>query len=344
MIGRAASGISRAGRIVSLAAMCGLLAASPAVAQGGAPAAEPPTGQPLPWQIGLQPPASVVADEIHSFYNLINYLIIGIAFFVLLLLVWVVLAYREKANPTPRKTTHNTALEVAWTAIPVLILLVIAVPSFKLLYLQYSFPRPDLTIKAIGNSWYWKHEYPDLGNMAVTSNMLTDEEVLKQKLGADAFKQKYGALTGAALTRALYNDSKAVWAERKQPRLLAVDNEILVPVNKVVHVLVTSTDVIHSWTVPALGSKMDAVPGRITATWFKARREGVFYGQCSELCGRDHAFMPIAVRVVKDDVFKAWSTAVRGRDMRKAREIIEKAAAEQGGSTSLAAAGTPTHK
>lgn len=312
------------------------LATLPALAQS-----LPPTGQPLPWQYGLQPPATVVAEEIHYFYNLVNYLIIGIALFVLALMVWVVIAFREKANPTPRKTTHNTVLEIAWTAIPVLILLIIAVPSFKLLYLQYSFPRPDLTIKAIGNAWFWKHEYPDHGNMSVTSNMLTDEEVLKQKIGADEFKKRYGALTGTALSRKLLADAKSVWAERKQPRLLAVDNEILVPVNKVVHVLVTSTDVIHSWTIPAFGSKMDAVPGRITATWFKAKREGVFYGQCSELCGRDHAFMPIAVRVVKDQVFNDWAAAVRGRDMRKARQIIEKAAAEQAGSTSLAAVSAP---
>ena len=278
-----------------------LLATLPALAQS-----LPPTGQPLPWQIGLQPPATVVAEEIHYFYNLVNYLIIVIAIFVLILMIWVVVAFREKANPTPRKTTHNTTLEVAWTAIPVLILLIIAIPSFKLLYLQYSFPRPDLTIKAIGNSWYWKHEYPDFGNMSVTSNMLTDEEVLKQKIGAEEFKKRYGALTGTALSRQLLADARPIWAERKQPRLLAVDNEMVVPVNKVIRIQTTGADVIHAFAVPAFGIKIDSIPGRLNETWFKATKTGMFYGQCSELCGKDHAFMPIAVRVVSDQEFAAW--------------------------------------
>ena len=176
-----------------------------------------------------------------------------------------------------------------WTVIPVLILVVIAIPSFKLLYYQYSYPKADLTIKATGNQWNWTHAYPDQGNFSFTSVMLNDEE------------------RQARIDKGI-----------PAPRLLAVDNEVFVPVNKVVHVLVTASDVIHNWTIPSFGSKVDAVPGRVTATWFKAKQEGVFYGQCSELCGKDHAFMPIAVRVVKEEVFNDWVEAVKARDRRQA--------------------------
>ena len=172
---------------------------------------------------------------------------------------------------------------------------------------QYTYPQPDLTIKAVGNSWFWEHEYPDHGNITITTNMLGDEER----------------------------------AEREQrgipsPRLLAVDNEIVVPVNKVVHVLVTSNDVIHNWTVPSFGSKTDAVPGRVTSTWFKAEREGIYYGQCSELCGLNHAFMPIGVRVVSETVFNDWIGALQERDRKKAREILDKVALEHAGVTNVA--------
>lgn len=259
-------------------------------------------GQPAPRQLGMQEAATPIARELHTFHDLTNTIIIAIALFVLILLVYVMFRFREKRNPSPSSTTHHTLLEVAWTVIPILILVVIAIPSFKLLMNQYTYPKPDLTIKAIGNSWFWEHEYPDQGNFNVTSNMLNDEEVAERV-------------------------QKGIPA----PRLLAVDNEVVVPVNKVVHVLVTSNDVIHSWTVPSFGSKIDAVPGRVTSTWFQAEKEGVFYGQCSELCGLNHAFMPIAVRVVSEEVFNEWSGAMQAKDRKKAREIIEKVQLEQAG-------------
>ncbi|HKZ97741.1 MAG TPA: cytochrome c oxidase subunit II [Hyphomicrobiaceae bacterium] len=263
-------------------------------------------GQPLPGQIGLQLAATPVAREIHQFYDFTNLIIIAIAVFVLLLMLLVMVRFSEKRNPTPTATTHNTFLEVAWTVIPIFILVAIAIPSFKLLMLQYSYPKPDLTIKAIGNAWFWEHQYPDHGNFLVTSSVLSDEEVNA--------RIKKGIAT---------------------PRLLAVDNEIAVPVDKVVHVLVTSNDVIHAWTIPSFGSKTDAVPGRVTATWFKAEQEGIYYGQCSELCGINHAYMPIAVRVVSETVFDDWAAAMKAKDKKKAKEILDKVALEQAGVTNV---------
>lgn len=264
-------------------------------------------GHALPGQIGLQEAATPIARELHSFYDLTNTIIIAIAIFVLLLLIYVIFRFNEKSNPTPSTTTHHTLLEIAWTVVPILILVVIAIPSFKLLMNQYTYPKADLTIKAVGNAWFWEHEYPDYGNFVITSNMLTDEEA----------------------------------AERTQkgipsPRLLSVDNEIVVPLNKVVHVLVTSNDVIHNWTVQSFASKIDAVPGRLTSTWFQAEKEGMFYGQCSELCGLNHAFMPIAVRVVPEAVFAEWVAAMQAKDKKKAREILDKVALEQAGHKTVA--------
>lgn len=286
------------------AALAGLVAL---VAAPGTATAANGLGHAVPNQMGLQEPATPIAREIHSFYDLTNTIIIAIAIFVLILLLYVMFRFNEKRNPTPSTTTHHTLLEIAWTVIPILILVVIAIPSFKLLMDQYTYPKPDLTIKAIGNAWFWEHEYPDHGNFNITSTMLTDEEV----------------------------------AEREQkgipsPRLLSVDNEIVVPVNKVVHVLVTSNDVIHNWTIPSFGSKVDAVPGRLTSTWFQAEKEGIFYGQCSELCGLNHAFMPIAVRVVSDGVFNEWVAAIQAKDRKKAREILDKVALEQAGVKTVA--------
>lgn len=273
------------------AAMSALVGASPALAG---------TGQPSPWQMGLQGPATEIAEQINSFHDLVNVIIIAITVFVFILMVIVVFRFNEKANPTPSKTTHHTGLEVAWTIIPVFILIIIAVPSFKLLFAQYSYPKADVTLKATGNQWNWTYQYPDHGGFNFTSIMLNDAE------RADLVKKGIPA-----------------------PRLLAVDNEVVVPVGQVVHVLVTASDVIHNWTVPSFGSKVDAVPGRTTATWFRAKAEGVYYGQCSELCGKDHAFMPIAVRVVKPEVFQQWADAMKGRQRRRAKEIIEQAAIEQ---------------
>jgi cytochrome c oxidase subunit II len=274
------------------------LAGAGAVPAGLATAALAGTGQPSHWQMGMQGAATEMSEHIHWFHNvLVNPIIIGIAAFVLVLMIYVMYAFHEKRNPTPSTTTHNQLLEVAWTVIPVLVLLAIAVPSFKLLYAQYDFPKPDLTIKATGNQWNWTHTYPDQGGFSFTTVMLNDEE------------------RQARIKKGI-----------PSPRLLSVNNEIFVPVNKVVHVLVTGSDVIHNWTVPSFGTKVDAVPGRVSATWFKARQEGVFYGQCSELCGKDHAFMPIAIRVVTDAVFNEWAEAVKARDRKKVQEIQDRTA------------------
>jgi cytochrome c oxidase subunit II len=231
-------------------------------------------GQPSPWQLGLQQSVTPVMDNIIWFHDFLLYIITGIAGFVLVLLVVVMVRFNARANPIPSRTTHNTLLEVAWTIIPIVILLVIAVPSFKLLFYQLNPPAADLTVKATGKQWYWSYSYPDNGNFEFDSLMLRDPD--RQKM------------------------------QPEPPRLLGVDNEMVVPVNKTVHVITTSADVIHSFTVPSFGIKIDAIPGRINETWFRATREGVYYGQCSELCGKDHAFMPIAVRVVSEQDFAAW--------------------------------------
>jgi cytochrome c oxidase subunit II len=228
-------------------------------------------GQPTPWGLGLQEAASPVMADIHWFHNILLVIITAITAFVLILLLIVMLRFNARANPTPTRTTHNAVIEVVWTIVPVIILLAIAVPSFRLLFVQLDTPKPDLTVKATGKQWYWSYNYPDNGDFEFDS-LIVDEKDLKPG----------------------------------QPRLLTVDNEMVVPVNKVVHVLVTGADVIHSFAVPSFGIKIDAVPGRLNDTWFKATSEGRFHGQCSELCGKDHAFMPITVRVVNDAEFTAW--------------------------------------
>ena len=230
-------------------------------------------GQPSPWQMGFQQSAAPSMDEIIDFHNLVLWIIIAITVFVLALLLIIIVKFNAKANPTPSKTTHNTLLEVAWTVIPVVILVVIAIPSFRMLFKQLNIPQSDLTIKAAGNQWNWTYTYPD-EKIEFTSIMLTDAD------------------------RAKINPAP--------PRLLAVDNPIVVPVNKVIRVHVIGSDVIHAWAVPSFGVKIDAIPGRLNETWFKATREGVYYGQCSELCGKDHAFMPIEVRVLSEQAYAAW--------------------------------------
>jgi len=236
-------------------------------------------GQPSPWQLGLQEAGSPVMTDIESFHNLLLVITTAIAAFVLILLLIIMLRFNARANPAPSRTTHNTPLEIIWTIVPVIILVFIAVPSFRLLFLQLDEPKPDLTIKATGKQWYWSYSYPDNGNFEFDSLIVADKDL------------KPG-----------------------QPRLLTADNELVVPVNKVVHVLVTGADVIHSFAVPSFGIKMDAVPGRINDTWFKATKEGMFYGQCSELCGKDHAFMPITVHVVSDGDFAKWVKEHSGGD------------------------------
>lgn len=294
------------------------------------------TGQPIQGQVTLQNPVTPIAEEINTFHSRVNKIIIGIAAFVLILLAYVTFRFNERANPQPSRTTHNAALEVAWTVIPILILVVISIPSFRMLFNQYSFPKPDLTIKAYGNAWFWEHEYPD-EKIRITSNMITDEDVAKAKFGDADYAKRYTGLTPIARIKALYADTDPVWrgvekaptrfGEARLVRQLSVDNEIAIPVGKVVHLLITSNDVIHSWTIPSFGSKMQAVPGRVTATWFRADKIGVYYGQCSVLCGAQHSSMPIAVRVVADKDYAAWIVAVKARDLNKARSILQQATA-----------------
>src|SRR5258708_13698381 len=244
--------------------LLGLAVGGMAVAGSGAAFGE--LGQPAPWEFRLQGAASPVMEQITWFHNMLLWIISIITLFVLGLLVAIVVKFNAKANPVPSRTTHNTLIEVAWTLIPVLILVAIAVPSFRLLFLELDVPKADLTIKATGKQWYWSYAYPDNGKFEFDSLMAQD----------------------------------------KQPRLLGVAHAMVVPVNKGIRVQTTGADVIHSFAVPAFGIKIDAIPGRLNETWFKATKTGMFYGQCSELCGKDHAFMPIAVRVVSDQEFAAW--------------------------------------
>lgn len=249
--------------------LLGLAVAGLALVAGGTAFAE--TGQPKPWEYTLQEAASPVMENIISFHTLLFVLITVITLFVLALLIIVMVKFNAKANPVPSKTTHNTLIEVAWTLIPVLILVVIAVPSFRLLFQELDIPKPDVTVKATGKQWYWSYAYPDNGKFEFDSLLAQD----------------------------------------KKPRLLGVDNEMVVPVNKVIRVQTTAADVIHAFALPAFGVKIDAIPGRLNETWFKATQTGMFYGQCSELCGKDHAFMPIAIRVVSDQEFAAWAEAAK---------------------------------
>lgn len=291
-------------------------------------------GQPKPYELNLQPTVTPVGKQMAEFHDLLLVIITAISVFVLALLVYVIFRYNSKRNPTPSKFSHNTLLEFAWTLTPIFILVIISVQSFKLLFVQYDYPKPDLVIKAIGNQWYWDYEYPDQ-DLSFSANIVTDRMILERALGEDAVEKKYAGLEGRALGKALYKDAAQYWAKFKLPRLLATTQEVVVPVNKNVHVLVTAADVLHNWTVPAFGSKVDAVPGRLTSTWFRADRKGVYYGQCSELCGKDHAFMPISVRVVEQDVYDKWLAAMKEDDTEKAAKIIQ-ASIKQAGANKVA--------
>src|SRR5579863_9737506 len=244
-------------------------AAAALLACSGLPAA----ALPFNYETGFQPAASPVMERIETFHTELVWIIVAVCLFVLALLVWIVVKYRAGANPVPSKVHHNTLLEVAWTLIPVIILVFIAVPSFRLLYFEAVLPKPDVTIKAIGKQWFWTYEYP-------------------------------GAQAGFTYDSLGLSDADA--AKAGKPRLLGVDNPIYVPVNKVIQIDTAGADVIHSWAMPQMGVKMDAVPGRINHTWFKATQMGTFYGQCSELCGVRHAFMPIEVKVVSEADYEAW--------------------------------------
>jgi len=227
--------------------------------------------QPVDWQLGFQKAASETMRDIVNFHDkLLLPIIIAISVFVLFFFFFFCIRCRASVNPVPSKRTHNVAVEVLWTLIPCLILIVMAVPSFKILYKQDAIPKADITVKAIGYQWYWGYEYPD-------ENIFFDSYMIETK------------------------DLK-----ENEPRLLAVDNELVVPVNKVVKVMITANDVLHAWALPSFGVKRDAVPGRINETWFKAEKVGTYYGQCSELCGIKHAFMPIEVRVVTEEEYQDW--------------------------------------
>lgn len=309
-------------------AVAGVMLASVPMALAG-------VGQPSDRQVGMQGPVTPVAQAINVFHDYATVIIILIALFVLGLMVYVIVRFNERANPTPARFAHNTTVEVIWTVVPVLILIAIAVPSFRLLFLQYSYPAPDLTIKAIGNAWFWEHEYPDQG-LKLASNMVRDEDVLKAELGSDEFNKRYNSLPdGLPRLNRMQADAGPLWAKRGELRQLTVDNDIAVPVGKVVHLLVTANDVIHAWTIPSFGSKVQAVPGRVNATWFRADQIGVYYGQCSVLCGKEHASMPITVRVVSQQAFDNWVAAVKARDLGKAKQIL-KAETEPAGATRFA--------
>lgn len=223
------------------------------------------------WQIGMQPASSPVAERIHAMHDMLNVIIIAITLLVLGILAYVIFRFSAKRNPHPSKTAHNTLIEVIWTAVPVAILVVIAIPSVKLLYFEAQTTNYDMTLKVSGRQWYWNYTYPDNGNFAFDSVPVQDGDL------------KPG-----------------------EPRLLTVDNPVVVPVGATVQVLTTSDDVIHNWAVPSLGLKKDVTPGRVNETWFRADHEGTYYGQCSELCGVNHYFMPIVVIAVSRDKFDAW--------------------------------------
>ena len=233
------------------------------------------SAQPVPWQMGLQPAADERMTDIIGLHTFVLYIITLVCLFVLGLLIWIMIRFNAKANPTPSVTTHNTTLEVLWTVVPVLILVAIAIPSFRLLYFEDVIPPADMTVKAIGKQWFWTYEYPDNGNFTFDAQIVADRR--SQPVVADG-----------------------------PPRLLGTSNHVVVPVNKTVRLLTTGADVIHSWAIPAFGVKIDAVPGRINQSWFKAEKEGTYYGQCSELCGARHAYMPITVDVVSQEKFDMW--------------------------------------
>jgi cytochrome c oxidase subunit 2 len=278
--------------------------------------------QPEPWEINLQPAASPIMEMIHAFDNGILVVITLIVLFVLALLLYCTVRFNSRANPVPSKITHNTLVEVIWTVVPILILVGIAIPSFALLFAEHDparaiagfDPAKEMTVKATGNQWYWTYDYPDNGDVSFDSLMLQDNQRTDPV---------------------------------NQPRLLAVDNEMIVPVGVVVRMIIIGNDVIHSWAVPSLGVKIDAIPGRLNETWFRADREGVYYGQCSELCGQapatdmndlhGHAFMPIVVRAVAPDKFAAW-VAAAGKDLPGAYKLLAAAPKTNDGGDRLAVA------
>ncbi|MCZ4281777.1 cytochrome c oxidase subunit II [Kiloniella laminariae] len=232
--------------------------------------------QPTEWSLGLQEAATPVMEQIAEFHTLLMYIITGVTLLVLFLLLYVMFRFSEKRNPNPSTTSHNTLIEIIWTAVPVIILVIIAIPSFKLLYAADRNPDTEMTIKAIGKQWYWSYEYQDHGDFTFDAYMKAEDEL-----------------------------------EPGEPRLLATDNAVVVPVDTKIRLLVAGEDVIHSFAMPAFGLKLDAVPGRINETWFEATKTGTFYGQCSEICGTGHSYMPIMIKVVSKEEFNVWVEAAK---------------------------------
>jgi len=235
-------------------------------------AASAQADEPQPWETGFQAAASPVMERIEGFHTELLYIISAIAGFVLILLLYVIVRFNQRSNATASRTTHNTFVEVAWTVIPIMILIVIVVPSFKLLYFEGKIQKPDMIVKAIGHQWYWSYEYPNNGNFTFDANLVQDKDL------------KPGQL-----------------------RLLTTDNPLVVPVDTMIEVQTTATDVIHAWSVPSFGVKTDSVPGKLNDTWFKVEKPGVYYGQCSELCGNGHGFMPIMIQAVSKADFDKWT-------------------------------------
>ncbi len=256
-----------------------------------APAAYAENG-PKDWELSFQPAVSPIAEQIHSFHHILLIIISAITAFVMILLLTVIVRFNARANPVPSKTSHNTLIEVLWTVIPVMILVAIAIPSFKLIYAADRTANPELTIKAIGHQWYWSYEYPDNGNFTFDALMTADKDL------------KPG-----------------------QPRLLETDNHLVIPVNTKVRILITASDVIHSFAVPAFGVKLDGEPGRVNETWTEVTQEGTYYGQCSELCGTNHAFMPIAVDVVSKEKYLEWVAEAQKKFAQADAPAIDVAAA-----------------
>ena len=271
-------------------ALTGLMVAGSALAQDGMER----IGKPISDGLNFQPPGTELARDLIWVDTFILYIITAISVFVTVLLIFVILRFNRKANPKPATFTHNTALEVGWTLVPIIILIAIIPPSLSLLFKQQEIPTADITIKATGNQWYWTHEYVDEG-FEFDSYMIGHPATLADTDAEQAFKKTPAVL--AALKEAGYNDDEF---------LLATDTAVVIPVGKTIVVQVTASDVIHSWAIPAFGVKQDGVPGRLAQLWFKADKEGLYFGQCSELCGKDHSYMPITVKVVSEDDYEVW--------------------------------------
>ncbi|MEM8800032.1 MAG: cytochrome c oxidase subunit II [Pseudomonadota bacterium] len=270
MVGRMGTKVFRAARVPTSLIVMGsaTFMASSVFAQSE----QVGTSGPKPGGLNFVPAVTEIHEQNIAFHDFLLWIIIAISLFVLGLLIWVVVRYNEKANPTPSRTTHNLTIEIVWTVVPVLILLAISLYSFPLLYKHEQSPEADIVVKATGHQWYWEYEYPDYNGISFVANMLSDEEA----------------------------------AAKSEPRLLATDNRLVIPVGKTVKLQITASDVLHAWTVPAFGVKKDAVPGRLNELWFNVKEEGVYYGQCSEICGIRHGFMPIAVEVMSEEAFDSW--------------------------------------